>query len=197
MKMPESLGAPAAVRKAVRNTVAAAFLTAFALLPAAAWADNDPQQKTTLDAATALAGRAAGADLDLVRGDVVELADLARRHIDEAGLETALKDFLSAPWKRPANGLHLWGVTTDGVSWFDTGHPELIGIDVSNITDIEGRFWTQLAEASARGTGDKVFLLLFPHPRTARSAVGYHTCFMLGDGERILCAGAFEDAPTG
>lgn len=193
MKMPESLRAPAAARNAVRI----AMLAAFAVLPGAALADSDPQQQTTLDAAAALAGRTAGSDLERVRGDVVELANLARRHIDEAGLDTALKDFLSPPWTREANGLHLWGVTTDGVSWFDTGHPELVGIDVSNITDIEGRFWTQLAEASARGTGDEVFLLLFPHPRTARSAAGYHTCFMLDDDKRILCAGAFEDAPTG
>lgn len=193
MTMPESLRAPAAACNAVRI----AMLAAFAVLPGAALADSDPQQQTTLDAAAALAGRAAGSDLERVRGDVVELADLARRHIDEAGLDAALKDFLSPPWTREANGLHLWGVTTDGVSWFDTGHPELVGIDVSNITDIEGRFWTQLAEASASGTGDKVFLLLFPHPRTARSAAGYHTCFMLDDDERILCAGAFEDAPTG
>ncbi|WP_249689684.1 hypothetical protein [Stappia sp. WLB 29] len=191
--MPESRRALAAARNAVRI----AMLAAAAVLPGAALADSDPQQQTTLDAAAALAGQAAGSDLERVRGDVVELADLARRHIDEAGLDAALKDFQSPPWLREANGLHLWGVTTAGVSWFDTGHPELVGIDVSNITDIEGRFWTQLAEASARGTGDKVFLLLFPHPRTARSAVGYHTCFMLDDDERILCAGAFEDAPTG
>ncbi|WP_067333447.1 hypothetical protein [Stappia indica] len=167
-----------------------AALIGCALLPAAALADTDP----TVAAARTLAARDAGGDLELVRRDVVELAELARTHIGNKGLDTALKDFQSEPWVREANGLHLWGVTTKGVSWFDTGHPELIGIDVSNITDIEGRFWTQLAEASARSTGEKVFLLLFPHPKTARSAVGYHTCFMLEDDERILCAGAFEDA---
>lgn len=196
MTMPESLQARAFARVIARAAARMAALAVFAVLPVAALADGNPQE-TTLDAAAALATRAAGADLELVRGDVVELADLARRHIDEAGLDAALKDFQSPPWLREANGLHLWGVTTKGVSWFDTGHPELVGIDVSNITDIEGRFWTQLAEASARGTGDKVFLLLFPHPKTARSAVGYHTCFMLEDDERILCAGAFEDASTG
>lgn len=194
--MPASHLPLAVVPMTVRAALPAGALAVALAISAAAVADSNPQE-TTLEAATALSARAAGSDLELVRGDVVELADLARRHIREAGLDAALKDFLSAPWKREANGLHLWGVTTRGVSWFDTGHPELIGIDVSNITDIEGRFWTQLAEASARGTGEKVFLLLFPHPKTARSAVGYHTCFMLDDDERILCAGAFEDAPTG
>lgn len=139
-------------------------------------------------------GRSAGADLDAVRRDVRELAALAEKHIDDKGLREALSDFGDAPWVRDANGLHLWGVTVSGVSWFDTGHPELVGIDVSNITDIEGRFWAKLAVQSALGTGDKVFLLLFPHPKTGRSAVGFHSCFALEDGERVLCAGAFEDA---
>lgn len=174
-------------------TVALSLLVA---LPAAAFAEADGAL-SPVAAAEALHARTAGADLDLVRSHVVELAELARRHIDEAGLETALEDFRNPPWLREANGLHLWGVTTAGVSWFDTGHPELVGIDVSNITDIEGRFWTQLAVASALETGEKVFLLLFPHPKTAKSAIGFHTCFMLEDGERVLCAGAFEDAPTG
>lgn len=144
--------------------------------------------------AEAIHARSAGADLDAVRRDVGELAALAEKHIGDKGLRQALKDFGTAPWVRDANGLHLWGVTVSGVSWFDTGHPELVGIDVSNITDIEGRFWAKLAVRSALGTGDKVFLLLFPHPKTGKSAVGFHSCFALEDGERVLCAGAFEDA---
>lgn len=176
-----------------------AFAIAMGLLPTiapAAFADVD-SARAPIAAAEALHARSAGADLDLLRAQVVELAELARRHIETAGLETALEDFRSPPWLREANGLHLWGVTTAGVSWFDTGHPDLIGIDASNITDIEGRFWTQLAVASALDMGEKVFLLLFPHPRTQKSAIGFHTCFMLEDGERVLCAGAYEDAPTG
>lgn len=146
------------------------------------------------DGIGAVHARSAGADLEAVRRDVGDLAALAEKHIGDQGLRQALKDFGDAPWVREANGLHLWGVTVSGVSWFDTGHPELVGIDVSNITDIEGRFWAKLAVQSALGTGDKVFMLLFPHPKTGKSAVGFHSCFALEDGERVLCAGAFEDA---
>ncbi|WP_417770088.1 hypothetical protein [Stappia sp.] len=167
------------------------FIALAALFPAGmvavARADNG--------GAEAIHARSAGADLEALRRDVEELAVVAEKHIDDKGLRQALDDFRSAPWVREANGLHLWGVTVSGVSWFDTGHPELIGIDVSNITDIEGRFWAKLAVQSALGTGDKVFLLLFPHPHTGKSAVGFHSCFALEDGERVLCAGAFEDAP--
>jgi hypothetical protein len=135
-----------------------------------------------------------GSDLAELQKDVVRLATLARRHIDAVGLAEALDDFRQKPWKRKANGLHVWGVTVSGMSWYDVGHPDLVGIDVSNITDIEGRYWARLAKASANGSGEKVFSLLFPHPETGLSARGLHTCFLLKDGQRILCAGGFEDA---
>ncbi|WP_425087467.1 hypothetical protein [Stappia sp.] len=133
-------------------------------------------------------------DLEDLQKDVVRLATLARRHIDAVGLAEALTDFRQKPWKRKANGLHVWGVTVSGMSWYDVGHPDLVGIDVSNITDIEGRYWARLARESADGSGAKVFSLLFPHPETGLSARGLHTCFLLKDGQRILCAGGFEDA---
>ncbi len=174
-------------------SVATSVMVSVALL-AGLPASADDVPKTAVAGAEAVFARAAGADLDAVRRDVSELATLAERHIAEAGLRKALTDFAGAPWVREANGLHLWGVTVSGVSWFDTGHPELVGIDVSNITDIEGRLWADLAVKSARNEGDKLFLLLFPHPKTAKSAIGYHSCFLLEDGERVLCAGAFEDA---
>lgn len=142
---------------------------------------------------TSLHARAAGSDLEALQRDVTDLAALARRHVQAVGLDAALADFGAAPWKRDANGLHLWGVTADGLSWFDAGHPDLVGANVNNITDIEGRFWASLAKQSADGTGEAVFSLLFLHPRTGRSARGLHTCFFLQDGQRILCAGAFQD----
>ncbi|WP_428696797.1 hypothetical protein [Stappia sp.] len=176
----------------VRKAFAATFVV-FAVA-AAIQAGAVPGARADTGGIETVHARSAGPDLDAVRRDVGDLAVLAQKHIGEAGLRQALKDFSGAPWVRDANGLHLWGVTVSGVSWFDTGHPELVGIDVSNITDIEGRFWAKLAVQSALGTGDKVFLLLFPHPKTGKSAVGFHSCFALEDGERVLCAGAFEDA---
>jgi hypothetical protein len=135
-----------------------------------------------------------GSDLKELQKDVVRLATLARKHVGSVGLAEALGDFRNKPWKRKANGLHVWGVTVSGMSWYDVGHPDLVGIDVSNITDIEGRYWARLAKGSATGSGEKVFSLLFPHPETGLSARGLHTCFLLKDGQRILCAGGFEDA---
>ncbi|MCA1297141.1 hypothetical protein [Stappia indica] len=153
-----------------------------------------PPPAQSLDAkVTSLHARAAGSDLEALQRDVTGLAALARRHVRAVGLEAALADFGTAPWKRKANGLHLWGVTTDGLSWFDAGHPDMVGTNVNNITDIEGRFWAALAKQSADGTGETVFSLLFLHPETGRSARGLHTCFFLDDGKRILCAGAFQD----
>lgn len=137
----------------------------------------------------------AGDDLDQLEADVVRLAALARTFIETEGLASALDNFKKKPWKRKANGLHIWGVTVSGMSWYDVGHPDLVGIDVSNITDIEGRYWARLARASADGSGQQVFSLLFPHPETGLSARGLHTCFLLKDGHRILCAGGFRDAP--
>lgn len=140
-----------------------------------------------------LHARDSGSELEELQKDVVRLATLARKHIDAVGLAKALGDFKRTPWKRKANGLHVWGVTVSGMSWYDVGHPDLVGIDVSNITDIEGRYWARLAKGSADGSGKKVFSLLFPHPETGLSARGLHTCFLLKDGQRILCAGGFED----
>jgi hypothetical protein len=137
----------------------------------------------------------AGSNLEELQKDVVRLAALARMHIKSDGLSVALEDFKQRPWKRQANGLHMWGVTASGMSWYDVGHPDLVGIDVSSITDIEGRYWARLAKESADGSGEKVFSLLFPHPETDLSARGLHTCFLLEDGQRILCAGGFEDVP--
>jgi hypothetical protein len=142
---------------------------------------------------TNLFERCAGSDLGRVRSDVEELAGLARQHIAAVGLRQAMQDFAGAPWKRHANGLHLWGVTRSGMSWFDAGHPDLVGLDVSGMTDIEGRNWWQLAIDSAQATGAVTFKLLFPHPESGRAAAGFHTCFLLDDQQRVLCAGAFAD----
>jgi hypothetical protein len=137
--------------------------------------------------------RAAGSDLSRVESDVEELAGLARAHLEAVGLGQAMVDFAAPPWRRHANGLHLWGVTRSGMSWFDAGHPDVVGLDVSGMTDIEGRNWWQLAIGSAEGSGAATFKLLFPHPESGRAALGMHTCFPLEDRQRVLCAGAFQD----
>jgi hypothetical protein len=152
-----------------------------------------------LGSASAAAGvmdvfsRSAGTDLVRVEEDVVELATMARTHIDEVGLADAVEDFRAQPWVRDANGLHLWGVTVTGMSWFDAGHPDLVGLDVSGMSDIQGRPFQALAVSSADGTGDAIFEILYPHPKSGKAARGLHHCFMLEDGQRVLCAGAFEE----
>ncbi|MEM8752233.1 MAG: hypothetical protein AAGF90_04585 [Pseudomonadota bacterium] len=136
---------------------------------------------------------AAGDDLAVVRDHVKTLAHLSAAHVEEVGLDRAVEDFMKDPWRRDANGLHIWGVTRDGVSWFDAGHPELVGLDVSEMSDIEGRNWSRLAWTSGAGDGEDVFQLIFPHPMTSRAVRGLHTCYLVGEGDRVLCAGAFED----
>lgn len=134
-------------------------------------------------------------DREAIREQIGRLAALARRRIAEVGLEAALGEFMADPWRRDANGLHLWGVTRTGVSWFDAGHPELVGLDVSEMSDIEGRNWSRLAWESGAGTGARVFDILFPHPMTQRSTRGLHECWLVGAGDRVLCAGGFADPP--
>lgn len=134
-----------------------------------------------------------GADVVAVRADVEALADLAQRHLQTVGVKQALQDFLGAPWHRNANALHLWGVTTRGMHWFDVGHPEIIGLDVSQMADIEGRLWFDLAIASASGDGPATFEMHFPHPNHGRAALNINHCFFLEDRERVLCAGGYED----
>ena len=135
----------------------------------------------------------AGADLALLETHVRDLLKLVRGHVAAVGLEQALKDFEDYPWKREANALHVWGITTSGVSWFDAGHPELVGLDASNMSDLEGRIWAEDAVRSALGKGDEVFIVVFPHPTTHQAATGLQSCFMLEDGQRTLCTGAFAD----
>jgi hypothetical protein len=138
-------------------------------------------------------GRSAGDNLVQVGQDVHELAAAAEAHIDNVGLGAAIRDFQEDPWVREANGLHVWGVTVKGVSWFDAGHPELVGLQVNDMSDIEGRHWAEMAIDSATGAGPKTFEILYPHPRSGKAARGLHQCFMLKDGQRVLCAGAFQD----
>lgn len=137
--------------------------------------------------------RSAGTDIEKIGQDVRDLSTLAAAHIDEVGLGVAIRDFQTKPWIREANGLHLWGVTVDGVHWFDAGHPEFVGLQVSEMSDILGRRWASTIIASATGTGPKRFEILFPHPQSGKAARGFHECFMLEDGQRALCAGAFQD----
>lgn len=137
--------------------------------------------------------RSSGTDLERIARDVEELAVLAEAHIDNVGLGHAVRDFQEDPWIRKANGLHLWGVTTTGTHWFDAGHPEFVGLQVNEMSDIQGRFWAKMAIDSATGEGPKRFEILFPHPRSGKAARGLHQCFMLNDGQRVLCAGAFQD----
>lgn len=136
---------------------------------------------------------AAGADLEALRTHVEALSELAEARLARGDVEQALREFREAPWRRTANGLHLWGVTEDGLSWFDAGHPELEGLNTSEMTDIEGRSWARLAWDSATGAGASTFMIVFPHPESQRPARGLHRCFLLADDQRALCAGGFED----
>jgi hypothetical protein len=160
---------------------------ALGLLIAAGMAEAAEPGVKTLHAADA------GADLTVAKDHAGALLKLARAHIAAVGLDRALKDFVATPWRRRANGLHLWGVTRDGESWFDAGHPELVGLNTIDMTDLAGNNWVRLGVASATGEGAAFFLLTFPHPETHRAARGWHTCFMLDDDHRLLCAGASED----
>jgi hypothetical protein len=135
----------------------------------------------------------AGNDIGKLRSQVEDMAKLAKAEIQAKGEQAAIESFRASPWRRDANGLHLWGVTTEGVSWFDAGHPELEGLNVSEMSDMYGRNWSQLALSSADGTGDKTFEIIFPHPTLKIAARGLHNCFFINDSDRILCAGAFLD----
>jgi hypothetical protein len=132
-------------------------------------------------------------DLDALRVHVGKLAELAKAEVAAKGVEPAIRAFRSPPWKREANGLHMWGVTREGISWFDAGHPELEGLNVSEMSDMQGRNWSRLALESADGSGAKDFELIFPHPTRKNAAKGVHSCFQVEKSERVLCAGAFLD----
>ncbi len=135
----------------------------------------------------------AGHDLVKLRAQVEEMAHLAKAEVEAHGVDEATKAFRKSPWHRAANGLHIWGVTTQGISWFDAGHPELEGLNVSEMSDMHGRNWAQLALASADGSGDKTFEITFPHPTLKTAARGLHNCFKVKSSDRVLCAGAFLD----
>lgn len=140
-----------------------------------------------------LVNQSAGDDMDVLQHHVESLSEMAEEHISAVGLAQAIVDFQDAPWLREANGLHLWGSNSTGVHWFDAGHPEVVGLNVAAMSDLEGRNWWELALAAATGEGERTFMLVFPHPQTQRAARGLHSCFMLEDEQRFLCAGAFED----
>lgn len=141
----------------------------------------------------ALYQSSAGNDMGKLRQQVEVLARLAKAEIDVQGIEAAKTAFRNAPWRRDANGLHLWGVTHAGVAWFDAGHPELERLVVSEMSDLNGLSWPQLALASADGSGEKTFEITFPHPVRKRAAKSLHQCFPIKDSDRVLCAGAFLD----
>ena len=144
------------------------------------------------EAVRVLHERPAARTPEALERDVDARAILAERRLAAGDLATALEAFEAPPWRREANALHLWGVNTRGVSWFDAGHPAVVGLDVSEMTDLEGRNWWEMALASARGAGP--FSLLFPHPRSGHAARSIHRCFALADGQRVLCAGGFLPA---
>ena len=53
--------------------------------------------------------------------------------------------------------------------------------------------WADRAVEAAMGTGDPVFEIVYPHPTTHMAATGLQSCVLMEDGERALCAGAFQD----
>lgn len=132
-------------------------------------------------------------DLAVLETHVTGLLELARAHVDAVGLAQALADFDHPPWRRDANALHVWGLTLSGVHWYDAGHPELVGLNVTQMSDLEGVRWAELAVEAATGIGEPVFRIVYPHPSTHRAATGLQSCVLLTDGERALCTGAFED----
>ena len=136
----------------------------------------------------------AGTDMGKLKQQVEELATLAKAEIDAHGLEAAKTVFRNPPWRRDANGLHLWGVSSTGVAWFHAGHPELERLVVSEMSDLNGLSWSQLALASANRSGEKTFEITFPHPVLKRAAKSLHQCFPIKNSDRVLCAGAYVDS---
>jgi hypothetical protein len=169
-------------RMTIRKTVLAVMLAGLASVAARA---------NTIEA---LYQSSAGNDMGKLRQQVEELAQLAKAEIDAHGIEAAKTVFRNAPWRRHANGLHLWGVSSTGIAWFDAGHPELERLVVSEMSDLNGLSWPQLALASANGSGEKTFEITFPHPVLKRAAKSLHQCFPIKDSDRVLCAGAYMDS---
>ena len=95
-----------------RGPPAPAYLSDEALALAA-------QNAETLESALDIASRAKGPRA---------LEGAARR------LAKAPDDFKKKPWKRNANGLHVWGVTVSGMSWYDVGHPDLVAFKTYTTT---------------------------------------------------------------
>lgn len=166
----------------IRKTVLAVMLAGLASVAARA------------DTIEKLYESSAGNDMDKLRQQVEELAQLAKAEIGAQGIEAAKTAFRKAPWRRDANELHLWGVTSTGIAWFHAGHPELERLVVSEMSDLNGLSWPQLALASANGSGAKTFEITFPHPVRKIAARSLHQCFPVKASDRVLCAGAFLDS---
>jgi hypothetical protein len=166
---------------ALRTTILAVMLAVLA---------NAPCHASTIDA---LYKTTAGSDVAKLRQQVAELARLVEAEIEAQGVDAAITAFRQPPWRRQANGFHIWGVTRTGVDWFDTAFPEFEGLVVSDMSDLNGRNAYKLALASADGSGEKAFETHFLHPVLKTAAKGVEQCFPLKDGRRIVCAGAFLD----
>lgn len=137
---------------------------------------------------------AAAHDMAELRQQVEEFARLVNAEVGAQGVEAATEAFRTPLWRRQANGFHIWGVTTTGTDWLDTSYPEFENLVISEMSDLNGRYFAELALASAYGSGEKTFEVTFPHPSLKIVARGLEQCFPIKDSDRVLCAGAFLDS---
>ncbi|NJO39032.1 MAG: hypothetical protein HC871_17320 [Rhizobiales bacterium] len=123
----------------------------------------------------------------LTKAMVLEAAGYYRSvSFDEA--VTAFSDLESERWLRQPFHLHMFGMRADGMVWADNIFHELVGVDFSQVFDLEGvQFGKQILERTAETTEPVTIQIRFLSPATGNETISVGSC-MRPEPENVLCS---------
>jgi signal transduction histidine kinase len=127
--------------------------------------------------------------------DVQEFVVRAARYVHDHGREQAFADF-----NRPDGGFvqgeaYIFCIDNNGVELANGGNPKLVGKNLSDLRDAEGRRPSFDIPRLAQAQGEGWYHYIWPNAVTGR--IEHKTAYVLRIDDQTACAsGYYEDTPS-
>jgi hypothetical protein len=87
----------------------------------------------------------------------------------------------------------MCGIAANGITWADGGFPELVGVDFTTLSDLNGiPFGKDVVEKTPKGPEGQELTLHFLNPKTQKAAESHGYC-LRPDAGNIICAWSETD----
>jgi len=132
------------------------------------------------------------------RADVAAMGKMTRAMVLEAAdyfhsvpfkkAEAAFNDLQSDRWLKQPHHIHMFAMRTDGMVWADNVFHEFVGVDFSQVYDLDGfQFGKAILERTAETDEPIVVNIKFLSPANGNETIGLGTC-LRPDADNVLCS---------